>query len=45
VHPSRVGDFEHHQHAMTAPGLSLSAEPSAHYRGGAQLQLPVMRSH
>src|SRR6516225_11207731 len=30
--PSRVGDIQHHQHAMTAPGLSLSAEPSAHYR-------------
>src|SRR6516162_8328152 len=29
--PSRVGDVEHHQHAMTAPGLRLSAEPSAHY--------------
>jgi hypothetical protein len=22
---------EHHQHAMTASGLRLSAEPSAHY--------------
>ena len=27
VHPSRVGDVEHHQHAMTASGLGLSAEP------------------
>jgi hypothetical protein len=32
MHPSRVGDVEHHQHAMTTSGLSLSAEPSAHYR-------------
>ena len=32
VHPSRVGDYEHHQHAMTTPGLSFSAEPLAHYR-------------
>jgi hypothetical protein len=29
--PSRVGDVEHHQYAMTASGLSLSAEPSAQY--------------
>jgi hypothetical protein len=31
---SRVGDVEHHQRAMTAPDLSLSAEPSAHYLAG-----------
>jgi len=36
VHPSRVGDVEHHQHAMTVPGLSLSAEPSALYRFGSE---------
>jgi hypothetical protein len=31
--PSRAGDVEHHQHAMTTPGLGLSsAEPLAHYR-------------
>lgn len=34
VHPSRVGDERHHQHAMTAPGGRLIAEPSAHYRLG-----------
>jgi hypothetical protein len=30
VHPSWVGDVEHHQHAMPPPVLSLSAEPSAY---------------
>ena len=29
--PPRVSDVEHHQHTMTVPGLTLSAEPSAHY--------------
>jgi len=35
---SRVGDVEHHQRAMTAPDLSLSAEPSAHYLRGTEIE-------
>ena len=37
VHPSRVGDVRHHQHAMTAQAARLIAEPSAHYRNFLQL--------
>jgi hypothetical protein len=39
---SRVGDVEHHQHAMTVLGLSLSAEPSAHYPIGVPLSALIL---
>src|SRR5262249_13537221 len=41
--PSRVGDVEHHQHAMTASGLRLSAEPSAHYHP--KIKAEIQRIH